>query len=33
VGSTPEQLTAFIAAEISKWTNVIRDAKVTAETL
>jgi tripartite-type tricarboxylate transporter receptor subunit TctC len=33
VGSTSEQLTAFIAAEIRKWTNVIRDAKVTPETL
>ena len=33
LGSTPEQLTAFIAAEIRKWTNVIRDAKVTPETL
>jgi len=33
VGGTPEQFTAFLAAEIAKWTKVIRDAKVTPETL
>lgn len=33
VGSTPEQLAAFLAAEIRKWAKVIEDAKVTPETL
>jgi tripartite-type tricarboxylate transporter receptor subunit TctC len=33
VGSTPEQFATFLAAEILKWSRVIRDAKVTPETL
>jgi tripartite-type tricarboxylate transporter receptor subunit TctC len=33
VGSTPEQFAAFLRAEIQKWERVIRDAKVTPETL
>jgi tripartite-type tricarboxylate transporter receptor subunit TctC len=31
VGSTPEELDAFLTAEIAKWGKVIREAKVTAE--
>jgi tripartite-type tricarboxylate transporter receptor subunit TctC len=31
VGSTPEELDAFLTAEIAKWGKVIRDAKVIAE--
>ncbi|MES2992695.1 MAG: tripartite tricarboxylate transporter substrate binding protein [Pseudomonadota bacterium] len=31
VGGTPEEFTAFIAAETAKWGQVIRNAKVTAE--
>jgi tripartite-type tricarboxylate transporter receptor subunit TctC len=33
VGSTPEQLAKFLAAEIRKWSKVISDAKVTPENL
>jgi len=28
INSTPEELTAFMKAEIAKWARVIRDAKV-----
>jgi tripartite-type tricarboxylate transporter receptor subunit TctC len=31
VGSTPEQMGKFMAAEIQKWAKVVRDAKVTTE--
>jgi tripartite-type tricarboxylate transporter receptor subunit TctC len=33
VGSTPEQLATFLAAETQKWARVIREAKVAPETL
>jgi tripartite-type tricarboxylate transporter receptor subunit TctC len=33
VGSTPDQFAKFLAAEIRKWSTVVRDAKVTPENL
>ena len=31
IGNTPEQFSAYIKSEMTKWTNVIRIAHVTAE--
>jgi tripartite-type tricarboxylate transporter receptor subunit TctC len=33
VGSTPAQLAQFLGVEVRKWAKVIRDARVTPETL
>ena len=33
VGSTPEQFSKFLAAEVRKWARVIKEAKITLETL
>jgi len=32
VGSTPDEFEKFLAAEIRKWTKVIKDANVTPQT-